>query len=740
MTSPTVAWPKELPGKLEITFGAETVDVFATNSVLKQKIYETVGAPNEHNNVQAGSISFELDNPDSHFTPDHPMSKYWPYVQLGITVKWSVYWLGQWWLRFTGEVSEWKPYWPYGDLSDESRGEPGEARVSVVASGILRRLGQGKSPERSPVYRTMSGLSAGLGGVMYTPLVYIPMEDGSAATQFASGIAGGQPVTPTGPVTFASDGAAGSAPVIRAGAGLRMAVPIPAYTDVGKWAILLAVSIPAEPAATTTLLDVPVAAGGTAARWKLEIVPGANCEIWWRAYDSTGALVPFLGAVIILGGVNRPTEAEFFGEDRWWMLSLTSYQDGANVWAQLGFADGGDWNNAPGSAIVGTHAALSGEAVITVDSTLDGIGIGHFGVFVDAAFDAAFGGIGIGASIGGWAGERADIRLARLCREFGIPFTLIGFSFATMGPQQIDTQYNLLLACANVDVGILFEDRTQLGLKYRCNRSLYNQTAKVTLNARRNELTHPFRPALDDLNVRNDVAVARLGGSEYRSEVKTGLKSVLPAPNGVGRYDERLILNLYTDAQTVFNATWRTWRGTWVGMRYARISLGINAAPWVADAWLLADIGDLIAVTDLPPQHPKTTVETLLRGYNSTYSPKRWDVTVNASPAGPYKIGQAGDGTHASAWAQCGPLTALAAEMKPSDTTITVTPDGALFSTTADLTLNPLELYVDGDVHRVTAISGAGPTQTFTVQRSYPQLRRGAGTLVKVNNPAIAAL
>lgn len=699
VSTSTVIWPAILPVKVEATFGSTVVDLFPY--LLKQELRITFGAQNENAAVQAGTIAFEIDNPDSHFTPDHPMSQYWPYVQLGVPIQVSVFWLGAWHIRFSGEASVWDPDWPYGDLSDEAKGRKGEARVSIVASGILRRLAQGKSPERSAEYRAMAGIAEGVGLVTYTPHVYIPMEDGASAEQFASGIAGGTAVAPTGPVTFASDGPSGSAPLARLGAGFRMSVPIPPYVDAGRWAILLTVSIPAEPAATTTLLEVPVS-GGTAARWKLEIVPGATAEIWWRAYDSAGSLIPLLGQRITLGGPFQPTEADFFGDDKWWMLQVSSNQSGGNVEARIGYHDGADQNQVMSLGTVGTHGALAGDVLITVDSNLDGIGLGHLGVYTDAAYDVSFGGVlNVGPSLIGWAKEWVQTRLARLAREFDIPLTIIGSSTKEMGPQQIDTIYGLFMACAAVDVGILYEDREALplALVYRTNDSLYNQSPALTLNARRNELTGPFRPAFDDLNVRNDVTVQRLGGSEYRSVVETGPKSVQPPPNGAGTYDEKLIINLFADQQARYNALWRTWRGTWLGMRYPRISPAINAAPDIAETWLATDIGDLMRVTDLPPQHPRTAVEALLRGYVETLRPTSWDVVTNASPAGPYRIGRAGNVTTPGAWLQTGEGTKLSRALGIGASPALVWSDGALFTTDAtELVYSPLSVVFGGEI------------------------------------------
>lgn len=727
----TTPWPATLPLKIEVTFGATTVDVFP--DVLKQEIRITCGAQPE-GNVQAGSVAFELDNLDGDYTPDHPLSQYYPYVQLGVPVKVWVYWNGTWWLRFTGRVSEWKPFWPKGDLSTPT--QKGDARVTVVAAGLLRQLGQGKAPLRSPLFRSLAGVTPG----DYVPHEYWPFEDGQDATQIASGLAGKPSVAPAGPITFASDGPTGSAPLPRMGAGFNVTLPISSYVDAGKWAISMAINVPAEPAAATTLLEVPVT-GGTAAKWKLEIIPGSPAEIWWRAYDAAGALVPSLGtniSLMVISG-DEPTEAEFFS-DQWFVIVVSSWQAGGMNHARIGIANGDlSIQDNPGIGVAGTtHSALTDRMVISVDSNLAGIGLGHYAIFTDANYDVDFDVFDTAPALIGWAGEWVQDRLDRLCREFGIPLTRIGSSTKQMGPQQIDTLYNLLVACAQVDMGILHEQRDGNGLVYRCLLSLYNQTSALTLDAQQNQLANPFRPALDDFGVRNDVTIQRRGGSEYRSVVETGPKSIQDPPDGVGTYDEKLILDLYTDEQTRFNATWRTWLGTWPGMRYPRISPDINAVADVATTWLGVDLGDLEQAINLPPQHPISVVEAIVRGYTETLTPTSWTVVTNAAPAGPYQVGRAGDGSNASAWPQTGPATALAARLAPGATSMTVTPDGALFDTTANLTLNPLSLILGGEVVPVQSISGAGPTQTVVVQRTLPQLDHPIGRIVQVYRPLIA--
>jgi hypothetical protein len=74
------------------------------------------------------------------------------------------------------------------------------------------------------------------------------------------------------------------------------------------------------------------------------------------------------------------------------------------------------------------------------------------------------------ATSDGFTGEDPVARLIRLCAENGIDLVTQGDSVArgvTMGPQGVDTLYNLLNECVDVDQGVLYETRTQLGVTYR---------------------------------------------------------------------------------------------------------------------------------------------------------------------------------------------------------------------------------------------------------------------------------
>lgn len=684
--TPTLRWPDTLPGKLEITIGETVVDVFAPKHVLGQRIRIAYGAPNEHSNVLPGSIAFELDNPDGDYTPDHPMSVYWPDIQLGMTVVWSVYWLGQWWVRFTGQVSEWKPYWPYGDLSN-LKGAKGEARVSVVASGLLRQLGQGRSPLRSALYRAMVG---------FAPAEHWSLEDGPDATQFASstggepgiGEAGGPPSGIDLPEPAGYPGFLGSAPSVLLPEHAIIHLPVRPYTDNSQWVVQGAFVHDAS--ADVVELEAYLDSG--------RVVTASLAA----DFNVLEVFVEDDGSVIFSDFDTISGSGSIVDEQLSVMIALDDASGGTIVVRVL------DGDGTIRAEVSGAGVGYSTVDRMRIDNASGTVGASHVGLFTSTSFDPDTDTVEIARAMAGYSGEQAHERADRLCLEAGILITIIGDESALMGPQQIDTLYNLLAACAYVDIGILHEDREALALVYRCGSTLYNQDPALTLNAKRNELAPPFRPALDDLGVRNDVTIERINGSEFRSVIESGPRSVQPAPDGVGTFDEKLPLNVLTDEQTRFNAGWRTWRGTWQGMRYARISPAINAVPSVADSWLTTGLGDLMVVTDLPPQHPPYDVEVLLRGYAEEYTGETWEVITNASPAGPYAVGIAGDGDEPSAWPQTGDETAIVTALGKGATTVVAHIDGDLFTTdSAELADSPLSVMVGGEVMPVDSIGSS---------------------------------
>src|SRR5690606_29030979 len=176
------------------------------------------------------------------------------------------------------------------------------------------------------------------------------------------------------------------------------------------------------------------------------------------------------------------------------------------------------------------------------------------------------------------------------------------------------TMLEQLEQCAAADGGILVETPERPGLRYRPRVSLYNQEPALVLSFRQRGLV-VVDPVEDDSALRNDVQVIRSGGSSGRAELTSGPLSVLDPPDGAGRYDDSVTLNLYEDEQAEPMAHWLLHLGTVDEARYPLITLKLHRAPELIETVLDLSEGDLIRLTDLPAWLPPGPVDLILQGY-----------------------------------------------------------------------------------------------------------------------------
>jgi hypothetical protein len=142
-------------------------------------------------------ITFALGNDDGQLTPEDPRSQWWPHVDEGLPVR-IILAPGltpELVLVLTGYAAEITPQWPAGS----SR----QALVAVVVGGIARQLARGRSPLRSPLHQTI---------VASDPVAYWSLEDAEGATEAASGLPGGPPMTGGSIARAASELIPGSLP------------------------------------------------------------------------------------------------------------------------------------------------------------------------------------------------------------------------------------------------------------------------------------------------------------------------------------------------------------------------------------------------------------------------------------------------------------------------------------------------------------------------------------------------
>lgn len=510
--------------------------------------------------------------------------------------------------RFSGEYSDWP--------SKSSRGGH-LITVDGEGAGVLRRLNQGKKPLASTLRRRIPSDP--------TLIAYWPLEDGSEATQAYSPLPGVKPMK-TSNLAFASDdGLGGSSPlpVVQPSASFSAEVP-PPPSGTGPWQVEMVYRIPTAPSALATAFEV--AATGTAVRYTVQVQTN-NVQV--KAIDGDGTQLAFIN-------VTAGSTPNFFGS--WNRVRLYASQSGSTVQLTVG------WLNTTNNSGHFSNASFTGQVgrVRTVSSTfgagMDGMSFGHLSVF-QAADNRIMNG-----SDDGYNGETASARMLRLSTEEALPITVTGIQADTalMGPQRPATLLEQLEQAEAADGGVLVEDRERLGLRYRTRTSMYNQTPALTLSYNSLGLGR-LEPTDDDMDIRNDVTVQRTGGSSGRAELTAGALSVQDPPNGIGRYDDSVDLNLYTDDQAEPMAYWLMNLGTVDEARYPTVTIRLHRAPQLIDTVREITEGDLIRITDLPDWLPPGPLDLIVQGYTERLGTRTWEIDFVCAPGGPWRVGTVDD-------------------------------------------------------------------------------------------------
>lgn len=305
--------------------------------------------------------------------------------------------------------------------------------------------------------------------------------------------------------------------------------------------------------------------------------------------------------------------------------------------------------------------------------------------------------------------EQADARMTRVCGEKSVPFTTeTSYTTALMGAQKPTDLLAIMDECAKADMGLLFETRDALSLKYRPLAELHNDAAVLTLDYSAKQVAPPFEPVRDDQRVHNVVTAKREDGGEVTVEQTAGRY----ATSAIGEYDTSVTLNLRSDNQLGDAAGWQVHLGTWDEPRAPTVTVVLDAvSDSLADAVLAVDIGDRIDITNAQALGIYDTVSLLVLGYTETWDSKVHTITFNCVPQRPYRVLQLD--TAGLCKLNSGTSTTAGAFTSGTSTSMSVATTGTELWATSGAT--PFNIKVAGAVLTVTAVSGASSPQTFTV-------------------------
>ncbi|MEV1049672.1 hypothetical protein [Streptomyces sp. NPDC049887] len=622
--------------------------------------------------------------------------------------------------RFVGEISSWPVRW---DVSGE------DVEVSVEAAGILRRLGQGAVPLKSALERHITVNGA---------IECWPLTDGKLATH-GTALFGGAPMVPkiqsgTGSVGWAEGKLADWLdPVVLTPPSTdgTLGTYVPNNTDAAsEWSV----DICRSGIGDYEGLVIGDQGSGTDAspkiNWTIEFDAGAD-EIWLSAaYISESSSSVDVVETVSNAGIY---------DDAPHHVRVTITPGATDTDYEL-YVDGA-------ARTSGTYTGEVSQAVrnmrlfwtnLALTDDLASFGyITYWGPNPPAVTDTY-------DAVLGNAGERATERVLRLCNETDVTMRPAGRpeESTPLGPQGRQTFTNIVEAAAQAESGILYEDREDVALRLRDHAGLYNQTVALDLDYSTGDVAPPLEPVDDDQSTRNDVTVTRTGGGWARVTKDTGPLSTDAPPDGVGTYSESVSLDLYTDNQPISHAGWRVHLGTWDEARYPVVRVDLAATPDLVDTASGADIGDRMTISNPPVWLPDETIDLLVQGYTEVIThPNGWELAFNCSPAGPWTVGIPDDDvlgrvdnescvTNGSTSSSSGILNVLTA------TGSVRWADSATYS--GDF---PFDIYVGGEVMRVTSCSGTAQSQTFGVTRSINGVVKAhaSGTPVRlITTPVIA--
>ncbi|MGI5443397.1 carbohydrate binding domain-containing protein [Streptomyces shenzhenensis] len=514
--------------------------------------------------------------------------------------------------RFVGEVSEWPTRWEYA----ASDGRDGY--VPLVASGVLRRMTQGKKPLDSALFRRIP---------TYNPTAYWPLEGTSDGTSAASPIAGVDPLSWTN-VKWGADTSlvsSGPLPTLSSNSGdlsfMRAPIPTSKLRVTDRWGVQFLVKLTNPQATTYTVMRI--LATNTVYEWFIQVNSG-GFRLWARNGDGD----TLVDANVVWG---------FLGNvyDTWLKCEFNVVQTATNTitW-HIGWVPptgSAAQQNGTLSGRIGRPVGLASPAG-GYSSNLDGTAFGHISVW---PLDDNF---GYENAISAWSGESAGTRMFRLAAEEQLPLVVRnGTDTQTpVGPQRTDPILTILQDAADADGGILFENREDIGLAFRSRTGFYNQPVALALDFNAKGLITPLEPIDDDQLLRNDRTIEREDGTPGHAVLESGPLSVQDPPLGVGVYNDSTTLNLATDDQTEPVANWYLHVGTYDQARYPSIAVDLRRAPWLISAAADTEVGDRLTVANPPEWLPPGLIDQRVEGYRETLSLMQWVIEYNCTPQGVY--------------------------------------------------------------------------------------------------------
>lgn len=442
---------------VELLIAGQWVDI--TGDVYtREDIQISRGRADEGSEVDPGTCSLLLNNRGGTYSPRNPRSPYFGLLGRNTPIRVSVRHAGGTIPRFVGEVAAWPPRW---DLSGN------DVYVPVEAAGILRRLGASVAPLQSALRRFIEASG---------PSAYWPLTDGENTDNAASVVGGNiaylnvSEGDVTQPMQWAKQDLAPHLEPIavtpdKTFRGVFRGYVLPGHRP-REWAIdFIRCGVGGDDG-----FQIQVAGSGTDADptvfWGIGFEHySASMYITYASTGDTQGSTSFVQSHFEIPEAFEADVAHVFrlectasGSSTRWRLYMDGVQLRTGVYAAT-----------PRAPVRWLYEWWTPDG----DDLATTVALGHITVW-DAALAPDLDGLMV--AYHGHAGENAGQRILRVCDEAGLPVTILGDADDTqlVGAQQLESPLDVLSAAAAADGGMLYEDRAEVRLVYRTNRSRYN--------------------------------------------------------------------------------------------------------------------------------------------------------------------------------------------------------------------------------------------------------------------------
>ena len=667
--------------EIEFTDGTWT-DVTSLVNVGAGSITRKVGRSTQLDTISAGSLSFTLDNPTGKFTPDNPLSTYYPNVVEGKRVRWKVTEASTTYTRFTGYITQWVP-----EIDGTSA-----SVVNVNATDALGHLST----------RQMWGLPET--EIRYdSPLVYYTLNHPSDLTTdpFYSAVGGASLRYQKSPVDGTLD--------LNSGVG----APHDPYTC-PTWARGPFGSNPYLYVKDFTQTDLSI----FTVELLVKVTQNAYSETTYFFVDYIGTALEIyyntVGGITADGlGVTLNSSAVNFLDGNVHLISVVSgsgfcglYVDGVLLDSDTGFS-----------------GPLSRKAQINLGAYYDGE-ISHFAIYPSAlsATAVAF----HARAVDAYYGETIKVGLDAVARWSGVSITHEGSG----SPQLVDVidttdkkALDALALLSSGDGGVLYDNGA--GLYARIGSQLKSSTVELSLDVEADldgsvTLTRSITEDTAGATVSSYSQSATYVDAEQATAIGTYASADAPNLSNVE------LLSIASNIVAVAN-------NHRLSAGQATLDLANCNTDKYADT-LTLKIGDRVRLTNLiSTQFGRTYLDTYVQGWSESLNAQGYTFTFDLDAADVPSEAKFDDATYGRFAAGDGVLT-LTSTITSTATSISVTSTGLPLTVTSGS--YPMDLDINGE--RVTVASApvsATSPQTLTVTRGVaPSISRAhtAGEAVEV--------